>query len=178
LRKLLITALVGAVAAFGFAMLGGSVAHADPTCWAGGHSAGPITVNAAQSGAGGYGQICLEGLPVSGTVTAYGNAASQQGYIVADGNDANPGAGAGYIGLSSADNGFVACASGDYNNEASGAPLSGDNNDDATTPEGSTDNDANNQVLPLPTDPNFQADLQRDLAALQAQAPPCGVSAP
>jgi len=158
LRKLVITALVGAIAALGFGILAGGAAHADPACFPGGHAAGPITVGGAQSGTGGYAQVCIEGsVPITGTVTAFGDASSQQGYVVADGNSTNPGAGAGYIGVSSIDNGLVACASGDYD------------------PTGTT---ANNQLLPLPTDANFQSDLQRDLAALQAQAPPCGVSAP
>jgi hypothetical protein len=178
LRKFLTTALVGAIAVFGYAFLGGGVAHASPACWGGGEQLGPVSVNGTQSGTGGFAQICLSGLPVNGTVTAYGDAASQQGYIVADGDDSNQGASAGYIGISSKDNGIVGCASGDYNNEGTGAQPSGDNNDDPTTPEGSTDNDANNQLLPLPTDPNFQSDLQSDLAALQAQTGPCAVGTP
>ena len=178
LRKLLITALAAGTVGLGFAFTAGAgVASADPSCWSGGHSAGPLTVNGAQSGTGGYVQLCIEGTPgINGTGTAFGDAASRSGYIVADGNNSNPGASSGYLGVSSAENGIVGCSQGDFNNEAYGAQPSGDNNDPATTPEGAGDNDANNQILPLPTDPNFQADLQQDLATLQAQTGPCAVA--
>jgi hypothetical protein len=179
LRRILITALVGGVAALGFAAVSAGVASADPTCFAGGHSAGPITVNGSFSPNGsGYGQVCIEGVPASGTVTAAGSGTTQSGYIVADGNDANPGALGGYVGVSSGESGIVACSNGDFNNEAyTGVPSSGD--PDTGTIEGSsTDNDSNNQFLPLPTDPNFQTDLQNDLAALQANSGPCAVPPP
>ena len=177
MRRILITALVGSIAALGFAAVSAGAASASPTCFAGGHTAGPVTVNGAVSGTGGYFQVCVEGAPVGGTVTLAGDAVSRSGYIVADGNDANPGASSGYVGVSSAENGIVACSNGDFNNEAYSPPIpaSGDQNEGLG--EGTaTDNDTNNQFLPLPTDPNFQTDLQNDLAALAANSGPCAVT--
>ncbi|MHB1504130.1 MAG: hypothetical protein ACYCTL_08465 [Acidimicrobiales bacterium] len=64
-------------------------------------------------------QLCLApnaanpALPSGGSVTASGNLSTQSGYVMAQGGDANPGALAGYIGLSSSE-GIVGCSSGDF----------------------------------------------------------------
>jgi hypothetical protein len=213
MRKFLVGSLLAASVGSGAVIMSGTLAaNADPTCFTGGTGTPqgqPVSVaeNVDQSGSG-WIQVCTSG-PVGGTVTAAGavnqsNPQQSAGYIVADGNSANPGPLGGYAGVSSADNGIVACAAGDYNNGAtsdnSNVPNSGDNDDTATegsaadndptgTVEGSatdndstegtaSDTDSNNQFLPLPTDPNFQTDLANDLAALQANSGPCAVPAP
>lgn len=122
MRKLFSTGLVAALASAGLVLGAAGAAHADSSC-----SVGTTPVAAGAFGGSGA-QVCINAGPVQGTVTATGDAASQTGYVVADGASANPGALSGYIGVDST-NGVVGCSSGDYtpggtNNQILGIPPS------------------------------------------------------
>jgi len=119
--SLLAASLGGGVVLTGTVLAG--PAGASPTCAPGGQGAGGITVNPGSSQvppSSGTLQVCAENssLPIEGTVTASGSASTASGYAVADGNDTNPGAGSGYVGVqggaSSGGAQVVGCSSGDY----------------------------------------------------------------
>lgn len=100
MRKL----LIAAVMAGGFLATGGAMAaHATSTC----SNSGGLP-SASTSGA----QVCITQGPVQGTVTAAGSATTQSGYVVADGNPANPGPLGGYAGVDSNNGGEVVACSG------------------------------------------------------------------
>ncbi|HZT66431.1 MAG TPA: hypothetical protein VFA11_11635 [Acidimicrobiales bacterium] len=122
MRKILTSTLVGAVVVGGLALSAG-VAGANSSC-------GSAGVNPSYTDAAGNSgvQVCTNGTPVQGTVTAAGSASTATGYVVADGSPSNSGALSGYIG---ADNkGIVGCSSGDYTPGATDSytPASGQNN--------------------------------------------------
>lgn len=102
MRKLLITVFAGAALGVG-GLVAVPGAQATSTC----------TTGVSPAGTGGTGSVST---PL-GCATAHGDAATQSGYVVADGSPSNPGAGAGYIGFDSSDGGptIVGCSNGDYN---------------------------------------------------------------
>lgn len=124
MRKLLITALVGAALGVG-GLMAVPAAKADSSC----------TTGVSPAGTGGTGSV---GTPI-GCAQAHGDAATQSGYVVADGSATNPGPAAGYIGFDSTDGGptIVGCSNGDYdtagyNNSTNPAPdANGDGQPDA-----------------------------------------------
>ena len=101
MRKYLITVLVGGALGVG-GLFAVPFANATSTC----------TTGVSPSGTGGTASVST---PL-GCATASGDAASQSGYIVADGAASNPGPLSGYIGVDGSDGGptVVGCASGDY----------------------------------------------------------------
>jgi hypothetical protein len=139
-RKLIGSVMVGGLVTAGFMLAGVGAASANSTCAVGG-PAGAYSDSSGNSGL----QICLSAGPVSGTVTIAGNPnagnpAGSTGYIIADGAPTNPGALAGYIGVSSGDDaGVVGCSSGDYNTAESA---------ESSDTAGSTDE--NNVIIGIP----------------------------
>ena len=113
MRKFLIVALVAASsAAIG---LGATAAHAEPSgACAGGP--GGIIANPGAPGTSGGLTVCVTQGPVTGNLTAAGDATGPSGYAVADGDSTNPGASAGYIGVQGSPAGVavVGCSNGDY----------------------------------------------------------------
>jgi hypothetical protein len=124
-RRVLITMLAGAALAVGGMVTLPLAAQATSAC----------TTGVSPAGTGGTGSVAT---PL-GCVQAHGDAATQSGYVVADGSASNPGPAAGYIGLDSSDGGptIVGCSNGDYNpdgynNSTNPAPdANGDGQPDA-----------------------------------------------
>jgi hypothetical protein len=103
-RRLLISALVGSLAATSAFLL--PAAHANSQC---GLGPGGVTVPPTGSG------TLTVGTPI-GCVTASGDATTASGYVVADGDPTNPTPLDGYIGVQGSGGGVqvVGCASNDY----------------------------------------------------------------
>jgi len=103
-RRVLITTIVGGLAAFAASAL--PAAHANSVC-----PLGPAGITVPPSGSG----TLTVGTPI-GCLTASGDATTASGYIVADGDAANPSPLDGYIGVVGSGGGvqIVGCASGDY----------------------------------------------------------------
>ncbi|GEM_PF-4633607 len=134
MRKLLITVFAGAALGVG-GLLAVPAAQATSTC----------TTGVSPAGTGGTGSVST---PL-GCASAHGDAATQSGYVVADGSASNPGAGAGYIGLDSSDGGptIVGCSNGDYN-------PAGYNNSTNPSPDGTGENNVLASPNHTPTAPS------------------------
>ncbi|HZU80792.1 MAG TPA: hypothetical protein VE991_12820 [Acidimicrobiales bacterium] len=137
------------------ASIGGGVALTSASAFASGVpsecGAAPVGGSVSQDGSGVV-QACPSTPAETGTVTLYGSAASQSGYIIAQGNG---GAITGYAGVSSVDGGIVGCGNGAAYDTSGG----------------------NNVILSTPSQSNpsgYPSQLQSNLTALQgAQGNPC-----
>jgi hypothetical protein len=156
MRKFLTGSLVVASLGGGIALSGTSAFATGIPDACGSNPAGASVDPGSQSG---IVQVCLPSTPAGSndTVTLSGSAATQGGYIIAEGNTA---AVDGYIGVSSIDSGIVACGNG------ASYDTSGGNNVVVPTPS--------------PSDPSgFPAAVQAALTRLQGiQTNPCTPAAP
>lgn len=132
MRKAAATFLViGLVAGLALVLAVGAIAEPSDACG----SADPVAVSQGTNSA----TVCVKTGAVNGSITASGDPAVPNGYVVADGDSTNPDPLDGYLGVEGDSTGIrlVGCASGDYE-------PGGDNN---------VILDPNNPTPPDPADP-------------------------
>ncbi|MHB8681012.1 MAG: hypothetical protein ACYDA2_02815 [Acidimicrobiales bacterium] len=148
MRKFLTGSLLVASIGGGLVLAGPAFAGGIPNYCGSNPAGGNVTPDGS-----GYGQVCAGSV----TVTAYGSAATQQGYVIVEGGNS---AVTGYVGVSSVDSGVVGCANGATYDTSGG----------------------NNVIVPTPnpSDPGaYPATLQAAAGNLQnAGSSPCAPAAP